>query len=190
MTSRVDNLDLEILKALSENARKTMAQIAKEVGISRPTAMARLKTLNDKQIVDFNTRVNVRKLGLKLALITFENDNAETQQQLPDLITRLKACPRILQLVQGIDKPTYTALICAENAETLLSSIECIRSVLNAKIVTWQRIKPIIGETFDLKLFLEKCELTPCGKKCGLCSDYQESECIGCPATTEYKGSF
>ena len=185
MPYKFDDVDLKIIKSLSEDCRKSTTQIAKEAGISRPTAIARIRELAEKRIVDFDAKVNVANIGFKTALVNLETDNVEERQR---IVTILETCPRVLQLVQAIEKPSYTALVCAENAETLLSAIECLRSVLSARITSWQRVKPIIGDTFDLKIFLEKCELTPCGKKCGLCSSYQESECVGCPATKAYKG--
>lgn len=186
MTScKIDSVDLRIIKSLSEDCRKSTTQIAKEAGISRPTAIARLRNLAKKHIVDFNAKVNVANMGFKVALVNMQTENVEERQR---TVRLLETCPRVLQLVQAIEKPNYSALVCAENAETLLSAINCLSSILTAKITSWQRVKPLIGNTFDLKIFLEKCKLTPCGKKCGLCSSYQESECVGCPATKDYKG--
>lgn len=185
MQNSIDEIDLRIIRSLTEDCRKSTTQIAKEVGISRPTAIARMNELAKMNIVDFGAKVNIEKLGFKLALITLETDETQKRQ---DIVDKLAVCPRVLQLVQTIAKPIYTALVCAETAETLLSSIECIRNVLSARIISWQRVKPVIGETFGLKIFLEKCELTPCGKKCAICVSYTESDCVGCPATTDYKG--
>lgn len=184
MQNSIDDIDLRIIKSLSDDCRKSTTQIAKEAGISRPTAIARMSELAKRKIVDFGAKINIEKLGFKLALITLETDETQKRQ---DIVDKLAVCPRVLQLVQAIAKPECTALVCAETCETLLSSIECIRNVLSARIVSWQNVKPIIGEAFDLKIFLEKCELTPCGKKCAVCVSYTESDCVGCPATTDYK---
>jgi len=35
--------------------------------------------------------------------------------------------------------------VCAEDSDTLLSAIECLRTVLDARISSWQRVKPIIA---------------------------------------------
>lgn len=185
ISHKFDEIDLRIMKSLSDDCRESTTQIAKEAGISRPTAIARIERLVEDQLVDFGAKVNVVNMGFKMALLNLETDTTEAKQE---ILSRLKACPRILQLIQVIEKPCYVALVSAENAETLLSTVECLRSVLNARIVSWQRAKPIIGESFDLKILLEKCDLTPCGKKCGNCSNYQELECVGCPATKSYKG--
>jgi len=187
MQCKFDEVDLKIMKSLSDDCRKSTTQIAKEVSISRPTAIARIKGLIENRLVDFGTKVNVLNMGFKMALLNLEADTIESKQE---IISKLEACPRVLQLIQTIEKPCYQALVFAENAETLLSTIECLRDVFSARIVTWQRAKPIIGESFDLKIFLEKCDLTPCGKKCGNCSNYREAECVGCPAAKDYKGSL
>lgn len=182
---KFDAIDLKIIKSLSEDCRKSTTQIAKEAGISRPTAIARIKNLAEEHLVDFGAKVKIANMGFKMASLALETDTAEAKLESAAI---LETCPRVLQLVQTIEKPQYAALVWAENSDTLLSVIECLRTVLNARIGSWQRVKPIIGDAFDLKIFLEKCELTPCGKRCGLCSSYQESECAGCPPTKDYKG--
>jgi Lrp/AsnC family leucine-responsive transcriptional regulator len=185
LSCRLDAIDLKIIKSLTQNCRKSTSQIAKEARISRPTVIARLRALTENRVIDFSARVNLRALGLKLALVTYQIDETQPKQ---DVLAKVKNCPRVLQLFRMVNSSIYTALIFAENTETKLSAIECLRSVLNAKTISSQRVKPVLGETFDLKIFLEKCELTPCGKKCGICSNYEESECVGCPATKYYKG--
>jgi len=185
MSCRFDEVDVRIMKSLSEDCRKSTTQVAKEAGISRPTAIARIKELASNHLLDFGARVNVTKMGLKLAILNLKTDTPNDDK---DLIRRLDACPRILQLVQNVGKPEYIAFVGAEDADTLLSAIDCVKSVLNARIDSWQRVRPILGESFNMKIFLEKCEFAPCGKKCGICPSYEESACVGCPATREYKG--
>jgi DNA-binding Lrp family transcriptional regulator len=184
VSCKVDDVDVKIIKSLSEDCRKSTTQVAKEARVSRPTAIARIKNLADDQIIDFGAKTNVAKLGFRMALLAFER-STKTKEE--DITKKLAACPRIVQLVQAVGKPEYTALVCAEDADTMLSAIGCLEDVLGVK-VSWQRVKPIIGESFNLKIFLEKCEFTPCGKKCGVCTSYKESACVGCPATEEYKG--
>jgi DNA-binding Lrp family transcriptional regulator len=185
MSRTIDALDVKIMKSLSEDCRKSTTQIAKEAGTSRPTAIARISQLSENQIIDFGAKINLPKLGLKLASIHFETDVSEGAEQITE---KLKRCPRIVQLFQLTGKPNYTALIYVEDAETLLSGIECLESYLGLKITSYQRIVPLIGESFNLNITLEKCSKTLCGKECSLCLAYQQVECAGCPSTKEYKG--
>ena len=185
MSCKVDDVDVKIMKSLSEDCRKSTTQIAKEAGVSRPTAIARMKHLADENMIDFGAKVNVTKLGFKLALLMIESDTARKTENIAEKLT---ACPRVLQLVQNVGKPEYTALVCAEDTDTMLSAIECLKDLLKARVNSWQRVRPLLSESFNLKIFLEKCEFTPCGKKCGNCASYKESACVGCPSTEEYKG--
>ena len=184
MPKNLDELDLEILKSLIEDCRKSTTQIAKEAHTTRPTAIARINRLVEEGIVDFGAKINVTKLALKLATIHFE---AQKGQSTDDILNALKKCPRIVQLIQLTGKPVFTALMVVEDANTLLSSIERMSSTLNINVVSYQRVLPLIGETFSVKISPEKHDLTPCGNDCRLCLSYQQNECVGCPASNFYK---
>jgi DNA-binding Lrp family transcriptional regulator len=181
----IDELDLRLIKSLSEDCRKSTTQIAKEVGTSRPTAIARINSLAERQIVNFGAKINVAKLGFKLISVHFETEKIEEAKS---ILAKLSACPRLLQLFQEVGKNHFTAVVFAENAETAISTVECLRTALNAKITSWERILCLTGDSFSLKIVLDKCEKTPCGKECGICISFQQSECIGCPSTKDYRG--
>ena len=183
----IDELDLRIIKSLSEDCAKSTTQITKEVRSSRPTVIARIANLKKSKIVDCGAKVNVSKLGFKLASIHFEAKDAQSEEH---LVATIKKCPRLLQLFQITGKPIYLALVYTENAETLLSTIDCLSTVLNAKTISYQRVIPLIDESFNLRISLEKCDVTPCGKECGLCIAYKQNECFGCPTTKAYKGQI
>ncbi len=185
MPKQIDKIDIKIINALSEDCRKSTTQIAKEVDASRPTVIARLKQLSENNIIDFKAKVNLKNLGLKFATIHFRVEKARESKQ---IVEKLKQCPRVLQLIQWAGKQNYAALVYVEDAETLLSTIDCLESFLGLKIQSYQRALTLIGESFNLNLSIEKCEKAPCGKECGLCLAYQHEECKGCPTTTKYKG--
>jgi DNA-binding Lrp family transcriptional regulator len=180
-----DELDLRLIKSLSEDRRKTITQIAKEIGTSRPTAIARIKSLAESKIVDFGVKINIAKLGFKLISVHFELKN---QEEAENILSKLMTCPRLLQLFQEVGKNRFTAVMFAENAETMISAVECLRTALNANITSWERIICLTGDSFRLKISLDKCEKTPCGQECGICISFQQSECLGCPATKDYRG--
>lgn len=185
MSKTIDALDLKIINSLSQNCRKSITQIAKDAGTSRPTVIARMNSLATRKIVDFSAKINVAKLGFKIASVHFETEKTEDAE---NIIAKLSACPRLIQLFQEVGKNTFTAIMFAENTDTIISAIDCFKTALNAKITSWERIIYHTGGSFDLKIFIEKCEKTPCGKECSLCLSFQHSECTGCPATLDYKG--
>jgi DNA-binding Lrp family transcriptional regulator len=185
VSKTIDALDLKIINSLSQDCRKTTTQIAIEAGTSRPTVIARMNSLAKRKIVDFGAKINVAKLGFKIASVHFETEKTEDAQ---NIIDKLSACPRLLQLFQEVGKNTFTAIVFAENADTIISAIDCFKIALNATITSWERIIYHTGGSFGLKIIIEKCEKTPCGKECGMCLSFQQSECTGCPATKDYKG--
>lgn len=189
MSYELDEVDFRIIRSLSEDARKTISQIAKEADISRPTAIRRLEKLRKNDVIRLGARVNVKKLGFKLALMVFKTNGSKSTREVE---TDLAVCPRVLMLMHTSGNPNYFALLYSENMETLVSVIECFKSFASTRgmeIVSWHPSNMSSkSETFDLKFFPMKNELTLCGKKCGDCSSYQNQECLGCPAVTEYKG--
>lgn len=184
MSPDLDEVDFKLISSLARDARSTTTQIAADARISRPTAIKKLRKLTRNKVVSLGARVNLTKLGFKLALITFK-----TQGNRKELKTSLFLCPRVLMLIETGGNPHYLALLYGENTETLVSTIECMKSISGMEIVSWHRLKPpILPETFALQVFPTKNEVAPCCKKCAICSNYQNKECLGCPAVTEYKG--
>jgi DNA-binding Lrp family transcriptional regulator len=185
LPKKKEEIDLRLIKSLSENCRKPITQVAKEVGISRPTAIARTNGLAKKEIIDFGVKINVAKLGFKLISVHFE---LQKEIENENTLAKLSACPRVLQLFQEVGKNRFTAVMFAENTETMISAVECLRTALNVNITSWERIICLKGDSFGLKIALDKCEKTPCGQECGICISFKQSECLGCPSTKDYKG--
>jgi len=189
LSPKLDEVDFRIIRSLSADARKTISQIAKEADISRPTAIRRLEKLRKNDVISLGARVNVKKLGFKLALMTLKTNGSKSIQEIE---TDLAVCPRVLMLMQTSGNPNHLALLYGENMETLVSVIECFKSFASTRgmeIVLWHRLNMSSkSETFDLKFFPTKNEFTLCRKKCGDCFCYQNLECLGCPGVTEYKG--
>lgn len=85
----MDRLDVEILKRLSIDARKSYLEIARELNVANATIHERVSKLKDKGIIEgFHARVSAKKLGRPITafvgLITSQNKG------LPKLVERLK----------------------------------------------------------------------------------------------------
>ena len=63
----LDARDLEILGALSEDARITMAELARKVGLSPPSVAERVRRLEEAEVIQgYRAVVNPQALGLPL----------------------------------------------------------------------------------------------------------------------------
>ena len=181
MSKKVDSLDIKIIESLTQDCRKSITQIAKEAGTTRPTAIARINRLvKDTNNRLFGQKMKPSSLGLKLASVHLVAEENQTSEH---IVSTLKKCPRVVQLIQLTGQPNYTAIVVVEDAETLLSSLECMSKILKLKIVSYQRILPLIGDSFSVKVSYEKQDMTPCGKDCSVCLCYQQKECVGCPSS-------
>ncbi len=76
----LDSLDIDILKILAEDGRKTTLEISKKVGASPNTIKYRIKKLLDtKVIVAFNTMIDTSVLGYQHYKVFLELQNMDKQ---------------------------------------------------------------------------------------------------------------
>jgi Lrp/AsnC family leucine-responsive transcriptional regulator len=60
----IDEIDLQILAALQENARISFAQLARNVGLSGPAVTERVKRLEEEGVITgYHANVNLGKIG-------------------------------------------------------------------------------------------------------------------------------
>jgi len=65
----VDEADLRILDALIDNARVSLAELARLVGLSPPSVSERVKRLEEAGVIEgYTARINPKALGYPLAL--------------------------------------------------------------------------------------------------------------------------
>ena len=90
----MDEKDLMILEKLRENARKTVNEISKEIGLPRTTVGERIKKLVKEGVVKkFTTMLNYEKLGKPVTafvLVSFLPNPKISQRQLAREIARIK----------------------------------------------------------------------------------------------------
>jgi len=89
----VDAVDLAILRALRDDGRMTVTQLAHEVNVSRANAYTRLDRLRETGVIEgYGVRVNARAIGLEvtaLILLTAE------QGRWRELMAKLLEIPEI-----------------------------------------------------------------------------------------------
>ena len=69
MANSIDHMDLQILRALQRDASLSQRELADEVGLSQNACWRRLKSLNDRKILQGSTmRLDRAQLGLDLVV--------------------------------------------------------------------------------------------------------------------------
>ena len=114
----LDSLDLEILKRLSKNARKSYLEIARELKVSSATIHGRVAKLRDRGILEgFYARISAKKLGRPITafvgLITSQN------RGLPKLVEELKRFSEIEEAHTVTGKYDFLIKLRARDNEAL-----------------------------------------------------------------------
>lgn len=189
----MDEIDKKIVTQLQEDGRATLNDLAKTVGFTSMGVKKRLKKLVDKGAVKVTALVNPSALGLHAAIVMLEMENAEAMQNLLD---RFKECPRVVQIFKTIGGYNLIALVVAETSDTLesISMEKC--SLRCSKGIRRSEFYPISDVFFSPFLQIRENlahhnrALTPCEVDCKPCKRYEKQKCVGCPATSQYKGSL
>jgi len=120
----IDAVDVKLLRALTDDARTSTAELARLVGLSPPSVAERIRRLEEAGVIEgYSARISARALGLPLAAwlrirpIPGElRKVAEILQGLPEVV----ACDRIT----GDD--CFIARVCVRSIEHLERVIDDI----------------------------------------------------------------
>jgi DNA-binding Lrp family transcriptional regulator len=181
-----DKIDLDIIRALYKNSRQSITNLAKSVGISRPTTMKRLARMIENNSIGIGTGVNLKKLGFRIGCVGLEVKGAESRMKVQKFLER---CPRVLMTLCPFEKISFSVYFFGEDQDTLRSTIYSFTDLPDTTIAYVNYSDPpLYPKTFPLKLVEKKSHTAPCGRTCSECYSYQEELCVGCPAVEEYKG--
>ncbi|MEM0302437.1 MAG: Lrp/AsnC family transcriptional regulator [Archaeoglobaceae archaeon] len=185
----MDKKDRKIISMLQRAKRPNLSEIGKEVGISAMGAKKRIDRLERENKIKSTALLNVEKLGIILALLAMEVESSEALQ---NLLRRFEKCPRIIKFFVTIGGYNLFALVWAEDLHSLESITleKCsLRAQPGIRRYEVYPIREIQYDPFlDLKVVAEKIDPAPCGVDCGSCSRYNAEKCLGCPATSFYRG--
>ena len=182
----LDDKDLRVIHSLEGDSRKTVTLIAKETRLSRPTVTNIIERLMKQNLIQIKAGINVRELGFPTACLAIE---CKLMDQRKDLVRDLSLCPRVLMILEPSEKVNLLVFLYGEDQATLISTIESFRHFSGANLVDILHSgPPAFPSAFHLPIFIEKGELTPCGKTCIECVNYINNECVGCPVVSAYTG--
>jgi len=187
----LDDVDRRIVSELQSDGRTTLRDLAKKVGYTSMGTKKRLQKLIKNGTIKVIALVNSKVLGLHPAFVMLEMESAEAMQ---DLLGRFEECPRVIQIFKTVGGYNLIALVVAETPETLESisvekcSLRCSKGIRRSEFY------PISDTYFSPFLQIrenlthKEKKVTPCNVNCDPCKRYETQKCVGCPATSHYKG--
>jgi Lrp/AsnC family leucine-responsive transcriptional regulator len=190
---KIDEVDKKIITQLQADGRATLQDLAKSVGFTSMGTKKRLERLLKKGIIKISALSNPSALKLHPAIVMLEMESAEAMQQLLD---RFEECPRVVQMFKTVGGYNLIALVVAETRETLESismekcSLRCSKGIRRSEFypVSETYFSPFLQIRENLAHKEKK--VTPCNVDCNPCNRYETKKCVGCPTTTNYKGSL
>ena len=189
----LDNVDRRIITELQHDGRATLRDLAKKVGYTSMGTKKRLQKLIKNGTIKVSALVNPKVLGLHPALVMLEMESAETMQE---LLNRFEECPRVIQIFKTVGGYNLIALVVAETQETLESismekcSLRCSKGIRRSEFypVSDTYFSPFLQIRENLAH--KERKVAPCNVKCNSCNRYETQKCVGCPTTSQYKGSL
>ena len=185
-TVDLDEKDRKIVSLFEINPDISQVEIAEQVGLSQPTVGARIAKLKLSGVISTIAGMNLMKVGLKMAKVDV------TTKDSIKVVNQFKGCPYFLIgfVVSGKEN------ICMHFIAEDISSVEAIvdkhiRSDPSVMDVDLGIVITTINDMIQpVRLNVVKSEMTPCGHNCAECDYYKSNRCLGCAASTAYKGNF
>ena len=189
----MDAIDKKIIEQLQADGRTTLQDLAKVVGFTSMGTKKRLEKLIKKDIIKVTALINPNTLKLHSAIVMLEMESAEAMQ---NLLNRFEECPRVVQIFKTVGGYNLIALVVAETQETLESismekcSLRCSKGIRRSEFypVSDTYFSPFLQIRENLAHREKKA--APCNVECDPCNRYETQKCVGCPTTTNYKGSL
>jgi len=121
----VDKIDIEILQILSKDARISLIDLGKRIGIDPKVAKYRIKKLEKEGIIiTYTSAPNFDKLGFQFIQINFDLKNIKIIPQIIEFFDRTNKCLYALELLGKYD---LTIEIHVENDRVLREIMESFK---------------------------------------------------------------
>jgi len=100
----LDKFDVAILKALQRDARISLQELGKQVGLTSSPCWNRIKRMEDAGVIEgYSVRINPEKIGLAEAVILHVTLDSHSDEALFEFGRALEAIPEVMEafLVSG-----------------------------------------------------------------------------------------
>jgi DNA-binding Lrp family transcriptional regulator/hypoxanthine-guanine phosphoribosyltransferase len=164
----LDKIDIEIIKALSQEGRKRLVDIAKKIGLTPVGVKNRVEKLIEKDILKIRGLLNIEKIYSVSASIGID----ASPKVISKLIRKFEKCPLVYNLVR-VSSGNHNLIIglVAPNLNRINDLIlKQIRSEAGIRSihVNFGEL-PVIPKEYSPSNFSEKSKKCFCEKRCNEC---------------------
>lgn len=180
--------DRKLINILQNDGRISLSNLGQILGVSHVAVRRRLQRLIKNGYVRVSAQLSLSKLRLRYALIMLECKNRQAEER---IIRRFKDCPRMIFLSRNVGGSLLAVMIAEEMSVLESIASECaIRTddgVRRSDLIVGSEI--VYPSHVPLRVVSERSS-PPCGVDCCSCRSYLNSSCLGCPASSCYRGSL
>jgi Lrp/AsnC family leucine-responsive transcriptional regulator len=125
---QLDDIDIGILTALSQDSRRSYADVASEVGLSTAAVHERVRKMVERGVIErFSLRIDPHRLGLHFtAFVAIRNDGGAHCR---DIAPRLREMPEVLELHSVAGEYDFLAKIRTTHARALEDVLYQIKAI-------------------------------------------------------------
>ena len=189
----MDEVDRKIISQLQLDGRTTLEELGKITGYTSMGVKKRIDKLLEGEVIKVSALLNLRPLNLCAAIVLLEIESADAMQRLLD---RFRDCPRVVHIFTTLGGYNLIALVVAEDQDTLesISMEKC--SLRSSEGIRRSEFYPIGNIHYSPFLAIrehlthKEKTISPCNVDCRPCQRYKAKKCVGCPATTHYRGTL
>ena len=186
---KLDKINLEIFKSLTEDGKINYSKIGKKFNLSHVSIKNRYETLIQKNLIRPSILVNFSKLNFQLAILLLELET-EGYENVKEMYSN---CPRVLFSFNVIGEYNHLLVFFAENLETVETIFNScmlynLKGVRKSNILIFGSLSEDLFLPLNFNQLDQQNENTPCGTCCKFCKSFIKEQCIGCPASKYYYG--
>ena len=98
LQTELDEIDHELLRLLSQNARMTNADLAEAAGIAPSTCITRVRSLVSRGVITgFSANINPSSVGLSSQVLISVTLRAGARSHLADFMNEMRSLPEVIQ---------------------------------------------------------------------------------------------
>ena len=154
--TRLDEIDRKILAELQADGRMTNVELAKRVGISAPTCLRRVRTLEESGYIQgYHAKVDARELGFEVQVYAMVGLQSQAEADLSAFEARCRAWPLVRECHMLNGEVDFILKCVAPDLSTFqrflteeLTAAENVGSVKTSLVIRGAKDEP--GVPFDV----------------------------------------
>lgn len=114
--TKLDKIDKKILRNLQENGRMSNVDLAKEVGISAPPCLRRVRALEESGFIDgYNGNINAASLGYNVTVFAMVSLSGQSSKDKDDFEKCMDTLPMVRECHSVAGELDYLLKIVAKD---------------------------------------------------------------------------